>query len=67
VSAAASGVVPPGRKPFCLDSAGMATVISGVLLVAAFVAVAVLSGWLVVGMFLVSRGQPGGHDSDEAG
>jgi hypothetical protein len=45
----------------------MAAVISGVILVAAFVAVAVLSGWLVVGMFRVSRGQPADRNSDDAG
>jgi hypothetical protein len=45
----------------------MATVVSGVILVVAFVAVAVLCVWLVAGMFLVSRGQPGERGSDEPG
>jgi hypothetical protein len=45
----------------------MTTVISGVILVVALIVVAVLSGWLVVGMFLLSRGQPAERDTDDAG
>jgi hypothetical protein len=45
----------------------MAAMISGVILVAALVVVAALSGWLVVGMFRVSRSQPAHSDAEDAG
>jgi hypothetical protein len=45
----------------------MTVIISGVLLVASFGAVAVLSGWLVAALFRVSRGQAAGRGSDRPG
>jgi hypothetical protein len=66
------GVARCRNCPVRLHCAGVAVMISGVILVAALGAVGLLASWLVVAMFRVSRGQPAaaggraaGHGPDE--